>query len=71
MKYRGANPADVPEMLKRARAHANLTQMQLAAKVGTTERYIGHLETGERTPSMKLYHKILDACGFTPTMEER
>lgn len=51
--------------LKEYREKANLSQEQLAIAVGVTQRYIGFLETGYRTPSLKVAKKIADALGST------
>lgn len=36
----------------------NLTQAEFAALVGISHKYVGHLETGVRKPSLKLAAKI-------------
>lgn len=40
------------------RAEKNLTQSQLAEKVGVTQQVMSKYETGERTPSVKTAKKI-------------
>ena len=44
---------------------ANLSQDQLASAVGVTQRYIGFIEAGDRTPSLKVAKKIADALDST------
>jgi transcriptional regulator with XRE-family HTH domain len=40
-----------------------LTQAEFAARVGISEKYVGHLETGYRKPSLKLAAKIEAVSG--------
>jgi transcriptional regulator with XRE-family HTH domain len=35
-----------------------LTQAEFASRLGISEGYVGHLETGERKPSLKLASRI-------------
>lgn len=51
--------------LRKYREMANLSQDQLASAVGVTQRYIGFLEAGDRTPSLKVAKKIADLLGAT------
>lgn len=44
---------------------ANLSQDQLASAVGVTQRYIGFIEAGDRTPSLKVAKKIADVLDST------
>ena len=44
---------------------ANLSQDRLASAVGVTQRYIGFIEAGDRTPSLKVAKKIADVLGST------
>lgn len=44
---------------------ANLSQDQLASAVGVTQRYIGFIEAGDRTPSLKVAKKIADVLNST------
>ena len=43
--------------LRKYREMANLSQDQLASAVGVTQRYIGFIEAGDRTPSLKVAKK--------------
>ena len=51
--------------VRSARLKADLTQAQLAKKVGTSQSVIARLESGsdKRTPSIPFLSKIAVACG--------
>lgn len=51
--------------IKRARESINLTQAQLAEKVGTTPQNISQYERGIRKPKYETLRKIADAVGCT------
>jgi transcriptional regulator with XRE-family HTH domain len=51
-------------VLRRARAHRGLTQIQLAEISGVEQPNISAIETGRRTPSTETLHRLLTACGF-------
>lgn len=51
--------------LRKYRENANLTQTELAYKVGVTERYIAFLETGDRKPSLDVAEKVSNVLGAT------
>lgn len=44
--------------LKKYRKECNLTQEQLAEKVGIHPTYVGKLESGKNNPSVKMLFKI-------------
>lgn len=44
--------------LKNARLNKNLTQEELAEKVGIHPTYVGKLESGKNNPSVMLVYKI-------------
>jgi len=44
--------------LKRARVRRGWTQRELAARAGTKEQYVRHLEAGRKTPSLTLLRKL-------------
>jgi ribosome-binding protein aMBF1 (putative translation factor) len=49
--------------LIKARVQANLTQEQLAEKMGTTQAAIARLESGRQMPSTKTLKRLADATG--------
>lgn len=51
--------------LKELRTNANLSQNELAIKVGVTPKYIGFLENEERTPSLDVAKRIADCFNLT------
>lgn len=49
--------------LKAFREAERLTRTELAAKIGVSERYIFFLESGDRTPSLKVAQAIATELG--------
>lgn len=52
------------ENLLHHRKRLGLTQAQLAEKVGTTPSYVGHLERGERDPSLVTIEEFSKVLGI-------
>ena len=52
----------ISEIIK-FRAENNLTQGQLAAKIGTTQRIISKLESGNYNPSLDFLNKLAASFG--------
>ncbi len=50
----------ISEMLKDARAEANMTQQQLAEKVGTKKSYISRLENGSCDIQLSTLYRIFE-----------
>lgn len=50
----------ISEMLKNARREANLTQQQLAEKVGTKKSYISRLENGKCDIQLSTLYRIFE-----------
>ena len=50
--------------MREARRRANLTQRELADRVGTTQSAIARIERGATEPSYDRVRQILEACGF-------
>ncbi len=50
----------ISEMLKTARAEANMTQEQLAEKVGTKKSYISRLENGNCDIQLSTLYRIFE-----------
>ena len=51
------------EALVRARLKANLTQAELALRIGTTQSAVARLEGGRVSPSIATLRKYADATG--------
>lgn len=50
----------ISEMLKKARKEANMTQEQLATKVGTKKSYISRLENGKCDIQLSTLYRIFE-----------
>lgn len=50
--------------VKKLREDKSLTQEQLATKIGVSAAYIGFIEQGERTPSVKTADKLARVFGI-------
>lgn len=55
-----ANNFIISEMLKEARKDANITQQQLAEKIGTKKSYISRLENGKADIQLSTLFKIFE-----------
>ena len=51
------------ELIRDARKKANLTQKELAQKMGVVQTVVSEYETGKRKPKFSTLHKIADALG--------
>lgn len=51
----------ISEMLKEARKEANMTQQQLAEKVGTKKSYISRLENGKCDIQLSTLYRIFES----------
>ena len=51
--------------LRQLRVKRQLTQVQLAAKVGVTQSYIGQIERGEKVPTLAVARALAKALGVT------
>lgn len=52
--------------VKKYRKEQNLSQMNLADKVGTSTSYLGEIEIGKKFPSIEMIQKIADALKVQP-----
>jgi ribosome-binding protein aMBF1 (putative translation factor) len=52
------------EAMVQARAHAHLTQAQLARRMGTTQAVIARLESGRTKPSTRTLERLAEATGM-------
>lgn len=57
------------ELIRDARARAELTQVQLAVRAGVTQSVISTYENGRREPSLAALQRLLLAAGFTTVIE--
>ncbi len=55
----------IGEKIKAARISANMTQAELAEKLGVAYQNIGQLESGKRKPKLETIQKIADALGVS------
>ena len=55
-----------PPNLLRARRQVGLSQEQLAFRAGVTRNYVGGLERGEKSPTLRTLDKLAEALGVSP-----
>lgn len=53
------------QIIEEARKKANMTQAELAAKIGTNKSYISRVETGKTEPRISTFYRIASALGLT------
>lgn len=51
--------------IKKYRKQADLTQQELADKVGITQKYVQYLESAKRNPSLKLLRKLSEKLNIS------
>ncbi|MBR4929740.1 MAG: helix-turn-helix transcriptional regulator [Bacteroidaceae bacterium] len=51
--------------IRRKRREMDITQEQLAALVGISTSFVGHIERGTRVPSIETLYRICDALGVS------
>jgi transcriptional regulator with XRE-family HTH domain len=54
------------QMLRERRRKLDLTQLEVAKRIGTSTPYIGHLEAGKRHPSDKIIGRLAEVLDFEP-----
>ena len=52
------------EVIRERRRQLDLTQREVANRIGTSTPYIGHLESDKRHPSEEVVARIADVLGF-------
>ncbi len=69
MQYQGkvSGPESLGRMLQQARLVAGLTQRELAAQLGTTQKYIWELEAGKPSIVMDRLFAAMTATGMELT----
>lgn len=55
----------IAQVIQDSRRKANLTQAQLAEKIGLSEKHISKIETGRYYPALDTFLKILDVLNLT------
>ena len=60
--------ADLGELIAAARTGAGLTQVELAAAIGTTQSAISRWERGADSPRVDTLVRILRACRYEPDL---
>ncbi len=61
---KGMKSQKFPEVLKRLRLNASLSQESLAEKAGLHRTYISQLERAERSPSLETAMRISEVLGI-------
>ncbi|MFZ0889748.1 MAG: helix-turn-helix transcriptional regulator [Candidatus Binataceae bacterium] len=54
---------DFGQVIRERRRQLDLTQEQVARRIGTSIPYVGHLESGKRHPSDKVVMRLADVLG--------
>jgi len=52
------------QIIEMARKEAQMTQSELAEKIGTNKSYISRVETGRTEPKVSTFYRIAAALGF-------
>ena len=52
------------QIIEQARKDANMTQAELAEKIGTNKSYISRVETGRTEPKVSTFYRIAGALGL-------
>lgn len=52
------------QVIRDRRRQSELTQQEVAKRIGTSTPYVGHLEAGKRHPSDEIVTRLADALGF-------
>lgn len=60
-----ANAFFTGQIIEEARKRANMTQAELAERIGTNKSYISRVETGKTEPKVSTFYRIASALGLT------
>lgn len=52
------------QIIRERRRQNDLTQREVATRIGASTPYVGHLESGKRHPSDDIVARLADALGF-------
>jgi len=61
---------DMGALVRQCRRQLGLTQVQLAHKIGVSQRYISHLERGKRTLQLGTLLRVLNGLGVVLVVEK-
>lgn len=53
------------QIIEQARKEANMTQAELAEKIGTNKSYISRVETGRTEPKVSTFYRIASALNLS------
>ena len=67
MRAEVRSPEDLGRLVRRLREANHLTQRELAARLGTSQRYIYELENGKPKTADRRYFELLTLLGITLT----
>lgn len=59
-----ANAFFTGQIIEEARKKVNMTQAELAEKIGTNKSYISRVETGKTEPKVSTFYRIASALGL-------
>ncbi len=59
-----AKAVTLGQVLRDRRRQLDLTQEEVAQRIGTSNPYVGHLESGKRHPSDKIVTRLADVLGL-------
>lgn len=59
--------ADLGDAVRQQRTEANITQMELAEKVGCTRSIISNIEHGRGNTTLRILLNVMQALGLTLT----
>lgn len=60
-----ANAFFTGQIIEDARKSANITQAELAERIGINKSYISRVETGRTEPKVSTFYRIVAALGLT------
>ena len=60
-----ANAFFTGQIIEDARKRANMTQSELAERIGTNKSYISRVETGKTEPKVSTFYRIVAALGLS------
>lgn len=60
-----ANAFFTGQIIEDARKKANMTQAELAEKIGTNKSYISRVESGKTEPKVSTFYRMVSALGLT------